>query len=297
MRVQVLGDVEDYWLHREWWDQHNELASLLDGISSRSDTSNDLLKGIRNDINQGFDRLDDGIYNLQATLYSFINEYRGDQALKAELERQRFEFMLQWDAMTIPERKAFLLAREKQAKARERMTKLRARKEELRQIELTKFNEQFQKRWLRKEHELKVRELSPERIAERKERAEQHAANFAKNQARREERNKKILEERTKQDTFIQSDPKLKALSLFSKILNYRFFKILFILLGLIPWWFIAQQNLLLFVFFLLPIGITGFGLSALLSFLRGKLLVAYETRAKQVLANYRSKNARGPRN
>ena len=292
-----MGDLDDYWIHKQWWDQHNELASLLDGISSRSDTSNALLKGIQSEVSQGFDRLDDGIYGLQSTLYSFINEYRGDQALKAELERQRFEFMLQWDSMTIEERKEFLKAREKKAKDRERMAKLRAKKESLRQIELSKFNNQFQARWLEEERELKMREFSPERIEERRLRSEQHEANFAKNQAKREARNKKVLEEQAKQEAFINSDPKLKTLSLFSKILNYRYSTGILLLLGLIPWWFIAQQNLILFIFFFLPIGFTSFGLGALLFLARSGILTATENRTKQVDASYRVKISRGPHN
>lgn len=292
-----MGDLENLWLHRQWWDQHNELASLLDGISSRSDTSNALLRGVQSEINQGFDRLDDGIYGLQSTLSSFINEYRGDQALKAELERQRFEFMLQWDSMTIEERKEFLKAREKKAKDRARMAKLRARKEELRQAELSKFNNQFQERWLKEERVRKLREFSPERLEERRVRAEQHAANFAKNQARREARNAKVLEERAIQESFIRSDPRLKTLSLISKILNLRYSTAFVLLLGLLPWWFIAQQNLLLFILFFLPIGFTSFGLGALLFFARNSLSTTIENRTQLVKAIYQARASRGPHN
>ena len=238
----------DYFESEAWWRKHNELAKLLTRLSESSDTTNRLINGMQSDMNKGFDRLDDGIYGLQSTLGEFINEYRGDNQLRAELERQRFEFMLVWDSMTIEERKEFLKAREKKAQDKAKMAKLRARKEEIRQSELTNFNNQFQLKWLAVESQRAVQEYSPERIAQRAERAAQHEANLARKRDRQIRRDSRVKEENQKLKKYLHSDAKYQMLSFFFITLTSPFALVAIHLSVFAFWWLVAGQNIVAFL-------------------------------------------------
>ena len=102
----------DYWEHREWWQQHENILRAFQSLEKSNERSTSKIQDDLQVANSTLANIDSGLSEMNSKISMFMSYYAQDRALTAQLEAERFEFKLHWESLTIPERKDFLRARD-----------------------------------------------------------------------------------------------------------------------------------------------------------------------------------------
>lgn len=102
----------DYWEHRQWWQQHENILKAFGSLErSARDDANQISKELK-ESNAHLETIASEVSDISGQLQAFMSYYAQDRALSAQLEADRFEFNLRWDSLTVEEKKDFLRARD-----------------------------------------------------------------------------------------------------------------------------------------------------------------------------------------